>query len=213
MNAYPKSFVDTAMRHMAAMFDFAIEGIGIPRESYPVMFSHSRICHLIENGTPKYILGMCGEDVAIRVIEEATGVTPEVEPEENYGRSPDYWCGKSICYYQWLRNIPYKEIFEIASYKEIYDMYDPLHEADITKFVDVMDKRRIEQKRETRLKEKRRLYGLSQSELSRESGVSLRSVQMYEQRRKDINKAQIESIASLAKVLGCRAEDLMEPLP
>jgi hypothetical protein len=33
---------------------------------------------------------------------------------------------------------------------------------------------------------------------------------MYEQRHKDINKASVETVHSLAKVLGCSVEDLIE---
>lgn len=54
------------------------------------------------------------------------------------------------------------------------------------------------------------MYGYSQSELAMASGVSLRSIQMYEQRRKDINKCSAESVYSMAKVLGCAMEDLLE---
>ena len=50
----------------------------------------------------------------------------------------------------------------------------------------------------------------SANELAKQSGVSLRSIQMYEQRNKDINKAQMETVNNLAKVLGCKMEDLME---
>ena len=40
--------------------------------------------------------------------------------------------------------------------------------------------------------------------------VNLRSIQMYEQHNKDINKASAETVLSLAKVLGCTMEDLLE---
>ena len=40
--------------------------------------------------------------------------------------------------------------------------------------------------------------------------VSLRSIQMYEQRNKDINKASVDTVYRLAKVLGCAMEDLIE---
>ena len=53
--------------------------------------------------------------------------------------------------------------------------------------------------------------GLSQSELARRSGVTLRSVQMYEQRHKDLGKAAVSSVLALARTLGCRIEDLLEP--
>lgn len=60
------------------------------------------------------------------------------------------------------------------------------------------------------MKQFRLAYGASQSELARLSGVSLRSIQMYEQRQKLINKASVETVRKLAKVFGCEIEDLME---
>ncbi|MDE6586211.1 MAG: helix-turn-helix domain-containing protein [Clostridia bacterium] len=63
---------------------------------------------------------------------------------------------------------------------------------------------------ETKLKHIRTAKGYSQKQLAELSGVSLRSIQMYEQRRKDINKAQSDSLYHLAKVLCCTMEDLLE---
>ena len=63
---------------------------------------------------------------------------------------------------------------------------------------------------ETKLKRIRTTKGYSQKQLAELSGVSLRSIQMYEQQRKDINKAQSDSLYHLAKVLGCTMEDLLE---
>jgi transcriptional regulator with XRE-family HTH domain len=54
---------------------------------------------------------------------------------------------------------------------------------------------------ETNLKRIRTAYGVTQAELSERSGVSLRSIQMYEQRNKNINKASVDKVYSLAKVL------------
>ncbi len=51
---------------------------------------------------------------------------------------------------------------------------------------------------ETNLKRLRIFYGCTQAELSERSGVSLRSIQMYEQRNKDINKAGADTIYRLA---------------
>ncbi len=89
-------------------------------------------------------------------------------------------------------------------------MYYTLHEADITKFVDVVDERIKAVYTETNLKRLRTVYGCSQSELAKLSGVSLRSIQMYEQRNKDINNASASTLNAIAKVLGCKIEDLLE---
>ena len=62
----------------------------------------------------------------------------------------------------------------------------------------------------TKLQTVRKASGMSQRELSEKSGISLRSIQQYEQKAKDINKAAVDSILALANALGCKVEDLIE---
>lgn len=63
---------------------------------------------------------------------------------------------------------------------------------------------------DTNLKRMRTMRGYSQAELAKHSGVSLRSIQMYEQRNKDINRASADTILRLSKALGCTMEELIE---
>lgn len=56
---------------------------------------------------------------------------------------------------------------------------------------------------ETKLKKMRTSIGMTQAELSDKSGVSLRTIQAYEQGLKDINKAQVLIVIRLAQALGC----------
>lgn len=63
---------------------------------------------------------------------------------------------------------------------------------------------------ETRLNRIREAAGLSQNDLAVKSGVSLRSIQMYEQRKNEIDKAQAHTRYKLAVALGCDIEDLLE---
>ena len=62
----------------------------------------------------------------------------------------------------------------------------------------------------TRLSVWRKNRGLSQSELAKASGVGLKSIQMYEQRINDIDKAQAHTVYRLARAIGCEVEDLLE---
>lgn len=64
-----------------------------------------------------------------------------------------------------------------------------LHEVDVTNFVDVAEERVRGHFKDTNLKRIRAAYGCTQAEHARRSGVLLRSIQMYEQRNKDINRA------------------------
>ena len=58
-------------------------------------------------------------------------------------------------------------------------------------------------KEEPPLKQMRIKNGLSQSGLSKASGVPLRTIQQYEQRQKDLAKARAEYLIALSRALNC----------
>ena len=60
------------------------------------------------------------------------------------------------------------------------------------------------------LKRYRTASGMSQSQLSEATGVSLRKIQGYEQGNLDINKGEAIGLYKLSKALGCRMEQLLE---
>ena len=62
----------------------------------------------------------------------------------------------------------------------------------------------------TKLQELRKNIGYSQRELAEKSGVNLRTLQQYELKAKDINKAATTTLFALSKTLGCKIEDLLE---
>ena len=78
-------------------------------------------------------------------------------------------------------------------------------------FVDVADEviERNKKEKQTMLQRMRKARGFSQKELSEASGVSLRMIQLYEQKQNDISKAQAGQVVSLARALGCDVEDLI----
>ena len=64
--------------------------------------------------------------------------------------------------------------------------------------------------RKTKLYEIRKARGFTQQQLSDASGVTLRMIQLYEQKQNDISKAQVTVVINLAKALGCEVEDLID---
>jgi DNA-binding XRE family transcriptional regulator len=164
----------------------------------------------MENGEPAYLVGKSGIEIVVEVVAETMGKEIDEEPQIQMGRSREYWIGWAVAYYQWFSSRKYGDIFKVVTFEDLQNMYYTLHEADISKFADVMDGRIREFFPETNLKRIRTAYGCTQAELAKRSGVSLRSIQMYEQRNKDINKASVESVHRMAKVLGCTIEDLIE---
>lgn len=145
-----------------------------------------------------------------KVVFEAMRKQLNIEEQCSFDRSKEYWIGWAVAYYQWFSNRKYIEIFTAVSYSDFEKMYYTLHEADISKFVEIVDKKIKERYADTNQKRIRTTYGITQFELAKKADVSLRSIQMYEQRNKDINKASVGTIYSIAKVLGCTIEDLLE---
>lgn len=62
----------------------------------------------------------------------------------------------------------------------------------------------------TKLQEIRKSRGYSQAKLAELAGLSVRTLQHYEQGTMDINSAAAMTVYQLAQALGCRMEDLLE---
>lgn len=210
MNAYPEIYLAKAMETMGDAFDYAVNDCGIPGGDFVGMFVNSTICRRIEKGEAKYLAGKSGVEIAVECVEEVCGKAPDAASRETFSRSPAYWCGWAACYCQWASARPYADIFAAVPFTDFLSLYPTLHEADIEKVYDVIKRRMNESRSETNLKRIRKTYGCSQSELAALSGVSLRSIQMYEQRKKNINKSQSDTLRNIARALGCGMEDIME---
>ena len=210
IHAYQEIYLSKAQSVLGDAFDYAVNTCGIPGNDFVKLFGASSVCKRMENGEAAYLVGKSGVEIAVEVILETKNQEIQIEYKDNFQRSKEYWIGWAVAYYQWYSNRKYNDIFKVISYEELLRMYNPLHEADISKFIDIVDLRIREYFSETNLKRIRTAYGYTQAELAKSSGVSLRSIQMYEQRNKNINKASVESMYSIAKVLGCTVEDLIE---
>ena len=209
-HAYQEIYLSKAQSVLGDAFDYAVNTCGISGNDFVKLFIASSVSKRMENGEPAYLVGKSGIEIVMEIVAETKKQEIQIEPKEQFGRSTEYWIGWAVAYYQWHSSRKYHDIFKTISFEELQKMYYTLHEADVTKFVDIMDSRMKEYFPETNLKRIRTAYGFTQAELAKRSSVSLRSIQMYEQRNKNINKASVDAMYSLAKVLGCAIEDLIE---
>ena len=209
-HAYQEIYRSKAQSTLGDAFDYAVNTCGMNGTTFTKLFCASSVSKRMENGEPAYIAGKSGIEIVLEVVSETMGKSLSIEPHEHMGRSREYWIGWAAAYYQWYSGRKYSDIFKVIPFENMQKMYYTLHEADITKFVEIADQLMKEHFTETNLKRIRTAYGCTQAELAKRSSVSLRSIQMYEQRNKNINKASVDTIYSLAKVLGCTIEDLLE---
>jgi len=209
-HAYRKTYLNKAAKNFGNMMDYAINDCDIDGCMFLHMFISSGLARQFENGNPKIIAGMNGADLAAEAITKTTGNAPKAVPVMTDYRSSEYWGGWALAHYQWYTARTFSSILRFMPFSDILNMYSTLHEADITKFYETADDIYKQARPQTNLKRIRETTGLSQSKLSAETNVSLHSIQMYEQRSKDINKAQALTVVKIARALGCEVEDLME---
>lgn len=210
IHAYNESYLNDAKQNLADFFDYAINACKFDAKLFSKLFVQSGYAEKFERGNPAIVAGMSGIELAQKVIQYAF---PEWKfPERVFyeDRSNVYWAGWALAEYQWVTSKRFKDIFSRISLPEIISMYAVYHEMDIGHFIEDMNKRYNSIEQETRLKIIREHRGISQTELAKLSGVSLRSIQMYEQKVNDIDKAQARTVYKLSRVLGCTTEDLLE---
>lgn len=208
--AYQEIYLNKAQQVLGDAFDYAINICNISGEDFIKLFVISSISKRIEKGEPNYLVGKSGIDLVLEILDETTNKKIDASSIESISRSKEYWIGFAVAYYQWYSDRKFSEIFEAISFEDLQNMYYTLHEADISKFVDIINRKIQEVFCKTNLKRIRLACGYTQAELANQSGVSLRSIQMYEQRNKDINKASVYTLYQLAKTFGCSIEDLIE---
>ena len=210
MHAYDKQYLDDAMRNLGEAFDYAVNRCGIEADAFLDMFVTGGFAEQFGLGVPKYVAGMSGTELVWEVLTDAGDGRKLPAAQIEYECSPEYWSGWILAYYQWYTGRNFKNIKQHISMKEILKLYSTLHEASENKFVDVLNRRISRADLPTRLHMLRKASGYSQKELAEKSGVTLRMIQQYEQRAKDINKASGVNLLALARALGCRGEDLLE---
>lgn len=210
IHAYHEIYLSNTQSMLGDAFDYAINDCDITGDIFIKLFVTSSVSKRIEKGETAYLSGKSGIEAARDVLSETMQKNDLPEPSVNYSRSCEYWIGWAIAYYQWHSCRTFGEIFKAITFADLTKLYGTLHEADISKFTDLMDQRCKEAFPETNLKRIRTTYGCTQAELAKWSGVSLRSIQMYEQRGKNINKASVDTLYAISRVLGCSMEDLME---
>ena len=218
IHAYSEFYLNDAKQNLAEFFDYAINTCKFEVNLFSKLFVQSGYADKFERGNPAIVAGMSGIELAKQVISYAYPSWEFPERVFSEERSNVYWAGWALAEYQWKMSKRFKNIFERVSLMEIITMYSVYHEMDIEHFVEDLNQRYEAIELETRLKTIRENRGLSQSELAKFSGVKLRSIQMYEQKANDIDKAQAKTLYKisrgtlykLSRVLGCSIEDLLE---
>lgn len=201
MHAYDESYLADAKDHLGDLFDYTVNTLGMNLRDAFERFAYSGVGEMFEKGHPLFLAGMSGSDLARRVLE-ATGRPGPYPKYEFTGYSREYWTGWTLAHFQWFSGIRFKDIDRYGlPIEAIREMYHPLHEADISKFLEIAGAR--VKLSTVSLKEQRTNAGFTQAQLAQKSGVPLRLIRAYEQGTVALSHAEAGTVARLARALMC----------
>lgn len=209
IHAYDEMYLDDAMECLGAAVEYAVLLCGMDGQKFLDLFVASGVADEFGRGNVTFISGMSGIELARHIMMKCGMAVTEHTDLPYIDYPPEYWCGWILAYYQWYSGKSFAAIFRQIQFQMLMDVYGVLHEADPSKAVSVFDQI-MARKEETSLAYYRKMKGLSQSQLAKESGVSVRSIQLFEQRKSNINNAQYNHLSAIAKALGCEVADLLE---
>lgn len=193
---------------IAVCFDYAMNSLKIKPDIFVNIFINSKAINKIKIMHPGYFFGMSGIEICQNILDEANIKYDKSIEYESLDRNIYYWVGDSLAYYAFNKNYRYKYVFSFVSIESLLKMYDKYHEIDISYFVNKLDEyRKLSPSKLKNIRENRRL---SQNDLSLYSMVSLRTIRAYEQKQKDINKAEVMTVLKLAHTLNCSIDDILE---
>ncbi len=205
--AYDKSTVEYAMDNLGTALDYSVNGLGINGQEFLDLFVSTGVATEFGNGNPRYVTGMSGRTMADEIFQMCGRPTAKIHGDYHGDYTAEYWCGFVLAYYQCVSGRSFKKIFLAVNFQTLIDLYGVLHEADISKVASVIDSMVSSESFLSRIRKTR---NMTQRDLATVSGVSLRSIQMYEQKKNDINKAQYNNLKAIAKALYCKIDDIVE---
>lgn len=193
----------------AVMTDYAVRWCGMDLRDFYNRFLQSGVAGAMESGHPRFLYGLSGIELAMKVMENTGGSLPEDASYSFPYDNPEYfWTGWALFQYREHKGVSFLDIdINGLPVEKMLSLFNPLHEAPLSKLFEVADS--FYKPGSGRLKELRKASGLTQEELGSLSGVSLRMIRAYEQGSQSLSHASAQTLLNLSRALGCCLDALI----
>lgn len=210
ISSYDRVYLPQARETMGAMLDYAVWDCKVDIDRFFALFVASGLADRFGRGDPKLVAGRSGVELAWDVFTKTGYADRRPAPRYNLNRGKTYWTGWALAHCQWATSLSFRALTRYLPPSRIEGLYSPYHERDERALVEKVVELYREAKPESNLKIQRQRRGLSQHQLAESAGIPVRTLQQYEQRQKDILKANVSYVIALAHVLGCDVEDILD---
>lgn len=139
--AYDQLYLDDACDILGHAFDWTVNTCGENIQGFADLFTKSHIGYLFSIGTPKYVTGVTGAELANAVMVDMRLPQYPQEPKFYADKSPEYWVGYILAGYQWYSARSFSEIVRKIPMEDLLALYKLGHEMDEYKVFDIIDDR------------------------------------------------------------------------
>lgn len=131
---YNGNYLVHACPTMGSLFETGL--LTMTPDRFTKLFLESRVPVAWEKGNPAYLAGKSGAELYMEITgQEVNGKPYREDPEE------EYWCGYVYCYAQWFFGCTFHDLLSSMPISELLQLYHPLHEADISKTMHIIQER------------------------------------------------------------------------
>lgn len=138
IHAYSDLYLDSAQDILGHAFDWVANTCDKDLSEFCKVLAKSRIGHMFEIGYPRYVAGCNGAELVNFILEDI-GLPIYDDPHEFYAdKSPEYWAGWALAYFQWKYDLTFADIFYCVSIDQVLSLYPTGHERDIRSVADIL---------------------------------------------------------------------------
>lgn len=141
IKGYDEVYLDSTQDILGQAFDWVVNSCEDDLTLFADRFASSPIGHLFEEGCPKYVAGVNGAELANAVMESLSLPPYPNEPEFWLDKSPEYWVGWMLAYYQWRRKVHFASILQHLPISVFMSLYNFGHEMDEVQVAEILDAR------------------------------------------------------------------------
>ena len=131
IRAYDESYTAGAQNVLGHAVDFAVMTLNLDPDEFGNAFIVSEVSRQFADGNPRYVAGMNGCELARQVLSETHMPFTDAEDAMFLDKSPEYWAGWALAYYQWYSCRPFIDILTAVPFSRIIETYPVFHEMDI----------------------------------------------------------------------------------
>jgi hypothetical protein len=119
IRAYDESYLANAQNILGHSIDFAVMSISLDPDVFGNTFAVSDASKQFAIGNPRYVAGINGCELARLVLTDTHTPFSDTDDAMYLDKSPEYWAGWALAYYQWLSSRSFMDTFIFCDVRRI----------------------------------------------------------------------------------------------